>query len=210
MFNWIDGDNIETDETKIPEYRMMANVYTVPAAGLAIPTEEFFGESAKKFFCQWESIDNRELFLLFEENRNKLEFIANRLKLLADECRKDKSGFFITHGDAGGNMIKTDSDYFIVDWDEAKLAPPERDAWNMLTYAGKSGWARCLFENALKSALIDYKLKDKRLLYYCYYYYFFYMTEYLDSYMQIGDIHEEIMNYFSGWKENRASFADEQ
>ena len=210
IFEWINGENIETDETKIPEYHMMAKVYTVPAIGLAIPAEDFSGGSADKFFSQWKDINDKNLNMLFEKNRGKLEFRANRLKSLANDCQKDKSGFFITHGDAGGNMIKNENGYFIVDWDEAKLAPPERDAWNMLNYEGKSGWARCLFQKALKSESIDYALQNKRLLYYCYYYYFFYLTEHLDAYMQLGDIHEEVMNYFSGWVESRASFADRQ
>ena len=210
IFDWIEGDNIETDETKIPEYSIMAKVYTVPTAALAIPTEDFFGGSADKFFRQWKDLDNSRLNILFEKNRDKLEFRSGRLKTLADDCRKDKNGFVITHGDAGGNMIKSKDGYYIVDWDEAKLAPPERDAWNMLNYEGKNGWARCLFQRALLSESIDYALQDKRLLYYCYYYYFFYLTEYLDAYKQLGDIQEEIMDYFIGWIESRASFADKQ
>ena len=145
VFDWIEGDNIETDETKIPEYSMMAKVYTAPAAALAISTEDFFGGSADKFFHQWNDLGNSRLNILFEKNRDKLEFRANRLKILAGDCRNDKSGFVITHGDAGGNLIKGKNGYYIVDWDEAKLAPPERDAWNMLNYEGKSGWARLRF-----------------------------------------------------------------
>jgi Ser/Thr protein kinase RdoA (MazF antagonist) len=208
IFEWIDGENIETDETKTPEYHMLAKVYTVPHVGLAVPTEDFLGGSADKFFNQWQKLNNSQLHVLFEENRSKLEHRAVRLKHFADLCRKDMSGFCITHGDAGGNMIKTDSGYCIVDWDDAIIAPPERDAWNMLCYEGKSEWARSLFQSALKKHGNSHILRNEYLAYYCYYYYFFYLTEYLDAFMQLGGIHKAIGEYFVGWIENRASYAD--
>lgn len=208
VFNWIHGENIENDETKIPEYQMLAQVYNVPHSGLAVPTENFSGRSADKFFSQWQSLENNHLRSLFEKNRTKLEHRAERIKYFANLCRDDTNDFCITHGDAGGNIIKKHDTYYIVDWDDTIIAPPERDAWNMLCYEGKSDWARCLFQKALRQHGNMHVLRNERLAYYCYFYYFFYMTEYLDAFLQIGNIHEEVERYFIGWIENRASYAD--
>ena len=145
VFDWIDGENIETDATKIPEYQMLAKVYAVPSRGVPILREDFSGNSADTFFEQWNALDNRQIHALLEKNRAKLEHRAERLKYFAELCRGDTADFFITHGDAGGNLILNGDRYAFVDWDNPILAPPERDAWVMCS----RDWARDAFHNAL-------------------------------------------------------------
>ena len=208
IFDWIDGENIETDETKIPEYQMLAKIYTVPINGLSIPCIDYSGKSADKFFKQWAALADKEICLLFEENRAKLEDRAARLKHFAGLCKGDATCYVITHGDAGGNLIVSGDRYFIVDWDEPILAPPERDAWNMLCYEGKE-WAGCIFHKALRENGISYILRPERLAYFCYYYFFFYLTEYLDNFTRLDRKQKtDLEQYFNGWAENRATFAD--
>lgn len=60
----------------------------------------------------------------------------------------------------------------MVDWDDALLAPPERDAWVM----GFCDWARCLFQKSLRQQGIVYTLRPERLAYYGYYMFFFWLT----------------------------------
>ena len=62
VFNWINGDNIETDETKALEYQMLAKIYTVPFNGLSIRSEDFSGNSSNRFFNQWNSLDNNVVY----------------------------------------------------------------------------------------------------------------------------------------------------
>jgi hypothetical protein len=208
VFDWIDGENIETDETKIPEYKMMAKIYTVPTHGLLISQEDFSGESADKFFGQWQELDDVPLCSYFEKNRKSLEHRAKRLAHFTELCKGDTTGFVITHGDAGGNMIVSGDKYFIIDWDESILAPPERDAWNMLCYDGKE-WPGCVFHKAMRENNISYTLRPERLAYYCYYYCFYYLTEFLDNRTPADAMREIELRYLSsGWIENRIGYAD--
>ena len=200
IFDWIDGENVETDATKIPEYQMLAKIYTVPTNGISIPREDFSDKIADKFFKQWNELEDRQFLLLFEKNRAKLEHRAKRLKHYAELCRDDTSDFFITHGDAGGNLIVSVDKYFIVDWDNPILAPPERDAWVMCS----RDWARDAFHNALRQNGIIYTLRPERLAYYCYRFFLFYLTAYLDASTQ-ADIVEE---YIDGWIKWSFEYAD--
>ena len=171
VFNWIDGENVETDETKAPEYRMLAKIYSIPLDGCRIAREDFAGENAAMFFRQWKLIRDQEITSLLEHNRRKLEYRAEKLRYFADLCRKDTRHFYLTHGDAGGNFLVSRDKCFLVDWDGVLLAPPERDAWVM----GFREWARSLFCESLLRNGIEYSLRPERLAYYCYAHLSFYV-----------------------------------
>ncbi len=203
LFGWIDGENVETDDTKLPEYHMLAKVYRVPASGVPILREDFSGKSAKKFFEQWNALHNMHLQALLENKRAKIEHRAKRLTHFAGLCQGDTAEFFITHGDAGGNLIVNGGRYFIVDWDNPVLAPPERDAWVM---CGRD-WARAAFENALCQNGIRHTLRLERLAYYCYHFFFLYLAAYLDGFTQ-GDTVREIEEYIDCWIEGSIQYAD--
>jgi len=203
VFDWINGENMETDDTKIPEYRMLARVYAVPSGGLRIRQEDFSGNSAGKFFRQWEGLHDKQLLSLLEKNRSKLEHRAERLRHFSALCQSDTAGFFITHGDAGGNLMRDGNRYFIVDWDYPLLAPPERDAWVMCS----RDWAREAFQNALAQNGIAHILRKERLAYYCYYFFFFYLAAYLDGFTRF-DTAGEIEAYIDGWIEASIQYAD--
>lgn len=199
LFDWIDGENIETDETKIPEFNMLAKVYTVPHSGLKIPCEDFNGKSADGFFEQWNAISDARTNSLLERNRATLEYRAKRLSHFAGLCQGDDSNFYITHGDAGGNFIVAKDKHYIVDWDDSILAPPERDAWVM----GYRDWARCLFQQSLRRTGIDYTLRPERLAYYSYHM-FFYWLAWLTGCMKF----EETMDFFNSYGAERIEYAD--
>ena len=203
IFDWIDGEHIETDATKIPEYQMLAKVYTVPSNEVHIFHEDFSGNCADKFFTQWNVLNDEQLLALLEKNRDKIQHRAERLKHFAKICKGDTAGFFITHGDAGGNLIVNGDKYFIVDWDNSILAPPERDAWVMCS----RDWAREAFHNALRQNGISHTLRLERLAYYCYYYFFFYLTAYLDGFTQTDTV-QEIEDYLDSWIEESIKYAD--
>lgn len=207
MFEWIDGENIETDETKIPEYRMLAKVYTVPSFGTSIPRESFSGDSAAVFFEKWNALTDARICSIFENNRAKLEHRAKRLQHFANMCRDDTGGFVITHGDAGGNLLVNGDRHYLVDWDNPILAPPERDAWVMLCYQGKSEWANCVFHQALRQNGIGYTMRPERLAYYSYFTFFFYLNEYLAGFTR-AETTREIEDYFDCWAEERIEYAD--
>jgi len=200
VFDWIEGELIETDATKIPEYQMLAKVYTVPACGLDVPREDFSGGSSDVFFEQWGVLDDKTLLSLLEKNRGKIEHRAERLKHFAVLCRENIGDFFITHGDAGGNFIANGDKHFIVDWDNPVLAPPERDAWVMCS----KDWAREAFEDALRQNGISYTLRTGRLAYYCYWFFFYYLTAFLDASADAKTVEE----YLDGWIKDSISYCD--
>ena len=199
IFDWIDGENIETDGTKIPEYRMLARVYAVSPDGLDIPREDFSGKSADAFFRQWGCTKDREILSLLEKNRTKLTGRADRLRHFAGLCQEDTSGFYITHGDAGGNFLVSGDKTFLVDWDDALLAPPERDAWVM----GFRDWARCLFEKSLRQQGIACTLQPERLAYYGYYMFFFWLT----WLVRCADA-QEVESFLEEYGGERTAYAD--
>jgi len=216
VFEWIDGENIETDDTKPPEYQMLARVYAVPAEGLAIPREDFSAERADKFYGQWDWLkrDAKDeaaawLLAILERDREQLAHRAGRLRYFAQKCQGDTSHFYITHGDAGGNLIVSGDRFAIVDWDEHRLAPPERDAWVMCCQdRPKRDWAQEIFHRELRRNGIGYVLRPERLAYYCYDYFFFYLTEILGGFTQTGIIKQEIEAYFGCWIEECMRYAD--
>ena len=203
VFDWIDGEHIETDETKIPEYNMLARVYKVPVNGVSIQREDFTSKCADKFFAQWAVIDDERINSLLEQRRTVFEHRADRLSLFSEKCKNDTTGFVITHGDAGGNLIKNGGQYFIVDWDDPILASPERDAWVMCN----RDWARDAFHSALRQYGIAYTLRPERLAYYCYHFFFFYLTSYLESYMA-SNIVQELEEYIDGWIQDSFRYVD--
>jgi thiamine kinase-like enzyme len=200
VFEWIDGENIQNEKTKIAEYQMLARVYTVPVHSLSIPHEDFSGNSAVKFFKQWDALQDRQLLSLFEKNHAKIEHRAARLKTFSRLCGGDVSGFVLTHGDAGGNFIASSGKNYLVDWDNPLFAPPERDAWFCMGWE----WAMTAFHSALKENGIDYTLRPERLAFYCYDFFFFYLNAYLDASTQ-ADIVEE---YIDGWIAESFTYAD--
>ncbi|MDR1691914.1 MAG: aminoglycoside phosphotransferase family protein [Oscillospiraceae bacterium] len=214
VFDWIDGNNIQNERTKIAEYEMLSKIYTIPADGLTIPREDFSGDSAKRFFKMWAALGDNNIDSLFEKNRAKLERRAARLKHFSALCRGDASGFVITHGDPGGNVIMNGEKFYIVDWDGPVLAPPERDAWFSCLYPQFSGWAEASFHKALLDNGIEYALRPERLAYYCYHSFFFYLTEYLDTWFDVGDrfgnMAKKLDEYFHCWIEEQIKYADQK
>ncbi len=204
VFEWIDGERIETDETKIPEYAMLAKIYTINPDGLNLPRETFTTESADLFFRTRAALKDRRIADVFERSRTALNHRAQRLAHFAERCRADHTHFYITHGDAGGNIIVHQGRHHLVDWDEALIAPPERDAWVMCCRE----WARNAFARALCQAGIRYDLRSERLAYYIYHMFFSYLNAFLDGFTKI-DPAQEIAEYLDGgWITERTAYAD--
>lgn len=209
VFEWIDAENIETDNTKIPEYQMLCKIYPLTKQGFVIPTIEFSDEMAVRFYEKWRKLKaapsnetNDSVRSIFEYNYEKLSHCSSRLSHFALLCQTNKSNFYITHGDAGGNFLVGKGRHYIVDWDEVMYAPLERDAWVMCC----RDWAINLFNDTLKQNCIPYELQLERLAFYCYYMFFYYLSEFIDD-LTLHDTRKKIEDYFS-WIEERIHFAD--
>ena len=211
LFDWVDGENVETDHTKHLEYQMLCKIYPLTKPGLGVPMASFSDNAALYFYKLWESLKktsinntNDTVLSTLERFREEIAHCASRLSQLAECCREDNRYFYLTHGDAGGNFFIGNGQNYIFDWDEAMYAPLERDAWVMGCY----DWARKLFDDTLKENHIPYKLRPERLAFYCYHMYFFYLNEFLMVH-PILDKSQRILEYFeNGWIKNRIMFAD--
>ncbi len=214
IFDWVDGENVQNERTKIAEYGILGQVYAVEAGGLSIARDSFSTQSADLFFWQWKKIKESadraggRIVSVIDQHRERLFQRAQRLALFAKRCSADTSHFYITHGDAGGNVIVNGDDFYIVDWDDPRLAPPERDAWFCLYW----DWAAAAFHDALDKNGIDYTLRCERLAYYCYHSFFHYLNEYMETYFDRGDpqeaLSDSLSQFFNGWIEEEIRYAD--
>ena len=212
LFEWIECENIETDDTKAAEYQMLCKIYQLTKPGLKIPRESFSDDAAVHFYELWDKLKESPnkasyhvVLDLFEHHRDEFSRCASRLSQFAGYCRADTNDFYLTHGDAGGNFFIGNGKSYILDWDEVMYAPIERDAWVMGCY----DWARELFNGTLKANNIPYRLNMDRLAFYCYHMYFYYLVEFLMTH-PICDKSQQISEYLGddGWIRGRIEFAD--
>ncbi|MEG2207842.1 MAG: aminoglycoside phosphotransferase family protein [Clostridia bacterium] len=211
VFEWLDGESIETDDTKIPEYQMLCKIYPLTKPGFAIPTLAFSDRMAVRFYENLESVRkapqteaHATILALMEQQREKLAHRALRLSAFASICKENTDHFYFTHGDAGGNFFVGNGRNYIIDWDEVMYAPLERDAWVMCC----RDWARELFNHTLMENNIAYELRSERLAFFCYHMFFLYLNEFLEDFM-VHTTSDRIEDYLSdGWIEERIQFAD--
>ncbi len=215
IFEWIDGENLETDETKPFEYAMLCQIYSLPKFNSKINIERFEIDVLNVFYGLLDRLkysDDKNEKLLYKEIIKKADLISfreNQLIKYSKLCKLDMGNFYLTHGDAGGNLLVNDNKKFIIDWDAPKYAPPERDAWFVCVH---KLWARDTFNSILKKHNINYELKYERLAFYAYFSYFYYFTEYLTAVFDIKEGKKELINdvisYMKCWIETPLSFAD--
>ena len=171
-----------------------------------------------KQYRQWQDLKqqpshpgSQALLNLLDCHENRFEALSERLLALSAHCKGDILPQFITHGDAGGNVIVGENRFHLVDWDDPLLAPPERDAWFCLHWP----WAMDAFHEALRTQGINYRLRPERLAYYCYHAYFWYLTKYLNAFSESGDasgeLFAEIADYVpNSWVHENIAFAERE
>jgi hypothetical protein len=215
VFSWIDGENVEDDNAKIAEIKMLSKIYSVSRSGLNIPVEDFGIEIVEQFYSQWKQLkglnQNSSAIKIVELFNEKEEILKKRKEIvlkMAEICEKDKCNYYITHGDAGGNVMKNNKKYYLVDWDDPVYAPPERDMW---FYLDNIKFINKCNEEFKKHGL-DYKLNRERLIYYCYKSFFWYLTLYLKTYFENYknniSIIKELKDYFNGWIDKKIAFIE--
>lgn len=190
LFDWIDGENVQNESTKLHEYEILSRVYAVPVNGLDIPKDDFSIAESEKFFANLARVQDREILNVFDENRDRINSNAARLKLYSDRSAKLNVPFFITHSDAGSNiMVGADGKHYLIDWDAPVIAPPERSAWFCMHWE----WATDAFNGYLNDAGIEYKLNIDILAYYCYHFWFLYLNNCLEAYFDRGNFDGKVL-----------------
>lgn len=213
VFYWIDGENIENDITKVEEIKLLSHIYTVECKSLNLPHECFTDGYSLTFEKQMAKLEyeyKKEcIYDTIIDNIDKINYRKSHLKFFSQKCKSDKTNFYITHGDAGGNIIKNGNLFYIIDWDDPKIAPPERDAW----FCMNKIWTIDAWNQAFINNGINYKLRNERLAYYAYSMYFLYLTEQIETFFEIGnsggDMSNRLKDYFNCWIESPLKIADE-
>lgn len=118
---------------------MIANVHAItPKITAAAPLENFEFPN-RDFFI--ESLDGtlqsnnpdivvQQLKILLQEHEAEVRKYMDEFATIAASCKANTKSLVLTHGDLGNNILaKTPDDLYIIDWDEMRLAPAERDVF---------------------------------------------------------------------------------
>ncbi len=201
VFSYVDGLKRERSEVSMAEiYRLLGKLYNVSTSGLQLEKEYFSVEPADK------TIEKVKEYPVLHIYRDRLNGYRDLLLEASDKCKGLKDDMVITHGDIGNNIIESDGRLFVVDWDTAKTAYPERDIWFMVkTYEELSFAKESLKKNGVKTPI-----RKDRLLYYGVYGFFFHFWNHVVSMEEATDDRKKrlICNYMRRYFFN--AFINEQ
>lgn len=142
LFNFIDGkQTFDFDYKKLG--KLIAEVHQMTPKVTADITKELFEplylEDLPKFLdlalneANTEEVE-QQLRSYLNAYEPEIRQDWKRFHKLLKQCKSEKNtDYRLTHGDAVGNVMKSSRDeLFIIDWDEIKLAPAERDTWFLI------------------------------------------------------------------------------
>ncbi|GAA1841383.1 phosphotransferase [Asanoa iriomotensis] len=113
-------------------HRATPAVDTVAArADLDLPDRDELTRTLADLDVEWHSGPFAEpARALLKDSADRIEgWLADHDRLVA-EVRTSTRPWVVTHGEPHpGNVVRTNSGLRLVDWDTARLAPPERDLW---------------------------------------------------------------------------------
>ncbi|MQC25831.1 MAG: aminoglycoside phosphotransferase family protein [Chloroflexi bacterium] len=171
-----------------------------------IPRERFQFEHRSLFERQFEAAlaggDQSELHLKFrvlmQGREPKISGYYNKLNSLIQQIKPEDHELVFTHGDIAGNvLVKSAKDLTIVDWDENRLAPKERDLW---TLERKEGFLEG-YRNVFPEAEVNESARQYGVLIYYFYALLHYFREIFDG--EPGAHRERMLTdlegYFDGW-----------
>lgn len=142
MFSFLPGSEPPTElpaELQAEWARTIARIHrATPALQDVLPDRETFGvpfvTGLQRALARLEAIGPHqrpglgELRDLLLPRRSEIEEQLARLRVLRSAARRLPGPFVLCHTDAGGeNMLFDGERLFVVDWDDATLAPPEHD-----------------------------------------------------------------------------------
>ncbi len=203
LFYYENGINNDNYPAK-PIFEKLSEVYRVSEKIDFHRREDFSVKYADYYFSVIKKLENTGYKKLLKNltNQSKIMLLyAQRLDIFSKRCKKSFDNFYITHGDAGGNIIANEKRIVIVDWDYPLFAPPERDAWFGL------GYDNVLDEinNTLAENGINYQLNYDRLAFYAYSSFFYYFHECFRCLFELENkekqdmLAEEIPDMFNCW-----------
>lgn len=191
LFDYVYGDNTEDYDITLL-FEKLALIYKISTEGVKIQKETFDVSYAGFYF---DSVDKLKQLGYFNDIVSALDTkfalmkrYEERLTFFAEQCKRLHDDFFLTHGDAGGNVIIQGNNFTIVDWDYPMLAPIERDAWFFMH--DRSLLKR--INGVLHKNGVNYTLNIDRLAYYAYFSFFYYFHECFACLFEIEDMSTQI------------------
>jgi len=196
LFEFIEGEHSENYSLNLL-FEKYSFIYQVSTNGLDIKRENFGSSILIDFKINLFKIrKNKKIINFLKSKKEIIKSYEERLKKIGKECRKDLNDFYLTHGDAQGNIMVLENNIKIVDWDTPLLSPIERDAWIFLDNEKTLGE----FSQILDKNNIKYKFKKERLYYYCYFYFFYYLNQNIEIILNLKN-EEKINEVFEGTKD---------
>lgn len=117
------------------------------------------------------NISEQAASTLLRKNQDNLLQLFEIFQNLSLMCQKKDWQMLLTHGDAPGNiLVKSPTDFYIVDWDNILFAPAERDLWFLLDKND--------FSHGYQSVRNDYEVNELSARYYLFSRYFNDLIEY--------------------------------
>ena len=137
-----------------------------PIEKFEFPNYSYFSKTFEETLIS-ESIDDitQQFKKLLQSHETEIRKYVAELMHITDACKKQQPDLVLTHGDIITNvLVKAPNDVYIIDWDEMRLAPAERDLWRKDENAE--------FMNGYKSVRPNFTM-NKDLRRYCMLQYYF-------------------------------------
>ncbi|HCU01819.1 TPA: hypothetical protein DIC62_03435 [Candidatus Nomurabacteria bacterium] len=138
--SYINGCNpVITSDLKIKFGEILAKIHQVKTENINLPIEPFNATYANKLAEQIKILEQKENLNKFQlelsdlllPNQDKLKKHLFQFNELCENVKLKNKQLVVTHGDLipDNLMVNGLGKVFIVDWDTARLSPPERDVW---------------------------------------------------------------------------------
>lgn len=179
--------------------RLLVQCYKVPVDGLEIYREafdlrEYEGYMRTLHIAEQINLPGwDEVSLILNQNADKLDHYLSRLNQAISICKNDQTGFVLTSGDVGGNVIVNGDIMTIVDWDHMTIAPPERDLWFYMQDMRQIEQ----INQVLREENFPYTIKNERLMFFCYSRMFFYLMEFIGAGLYMREFNNQLINLIS-------------
>lgn len=187
VFSYIEGELVSRGELQTEQiYELLINIYHVPINS-RFPAEDFSLFPAEGVLAKVKE------YAVFPKYLFTLEKYYDMMRDFSERCKCIDEKAVLTHGDIGNNLMKNDGRLYIIDWDYARIAYPERDIWFMLRSVEEYEKIKAMFnQNG-----INIPLRKERLLYYSLHSFFFHFLNHMVDIEETTDERKKrlIINY---------------
>ncbi len=186
LFDYIEGENSKQYEVT-DLLHLLTEVYQKSLPDGTVDKEDF------NIYCADFVLSRQKEYPIISSNIETLKCYYDRLQNAREKCKTSRDHMYITHGDSASNIMMQKEQMIIIDWDNVKVASPERDLWFMIHSVSDVD----RFNKILLKDGIDYQLRGERLRFYCYYNYFYYFQDHLLAIEETSDSYQKrrILNY---------------